>query len=182
MCSWARMGLPAATRPTRGIDRAIWTALGLLDHAFAGERLQVFLGGVGRAEPELLCDLGSRRRKPGIGDVVPDQDQDFLLPCGELSHVGPVVVLGICRSAGRKTGKLRIRCIDRGSVIACIFIQFLRDFKRQIHAARARMRFLTRSKGMCKAFGFMAHSFSARLRLVFLQVSGSRLGLHFPVR
>src|SRR5690606_13782498 len=68
-----------------------------LDDTLARERLQVLLGGVGRAEPELRGDLGPGGREAGVGDVLLDQREDLLLARGEVPHRRlRVGVSGIC--------------------------------------------------------------------------------------
>ncbi len=57
-----------------------------LDHAFARQRLQVLLGGVGRLEAELVGDLGAGRRGAGALDRALDQVEDLLLAVGELGR------------------------------------------------------------------------------------------------
>ena len=114
MCSWARIGLPAATRPTSGSDScarlgsgrlnclprasferaqcvrlqtdAARRAADQLDDALARQRLQVLLGGVGRPEAELVGDLGARGRCAGALDRALHEIEDLLLAVGELGR------------------------------------------------------------------------------------------------
>jgi hypothetical protein len=65
--------------PPRGTRRE-------LDHLLAGERPQVGLGGIGRAEAEVPRDLGPRRRAAVDLQIVPDQVGDLALALGELGH------------------------------------------------------------------------------------------------
>ena len=115
MCSCARIGLPAATRPTSGSDscarlgsgRLNWLAARLveraqcvrlqtnaarraadqLDHALSRQRLEMLLGGVGRLEAELVGDLGPRRRRAGALDRALHEVEDLLLAVGELRAI-----------------------------------------------------------------------------------------------
>jgi hypothetical protein len=48
----------------------------------------VLFGRVGRAETELGGDLGPGGRKPRVGDVLPDESENFLLSGGEVAHGG----------------------------------------------------------------------------------------------
>ena len=112
MCSCARIGLPAATRPTSGsvscarlgsgrlncLPRASFEraqcvrlqpdaargAADQFDHALAGQRLQMLFGRVGRAEAEFGGDLGAGRRGAGALDGALHQIEDLLLAGGEL--------------------------------------------------------------------------------------------------
>jgi hypothetical protein len=54
------------------------------DHALAGQRLQVLLGGVGRLEAQFGGDLGARGRRAGALDGALHQVEDLLLARGEL--------------------------------------------------------------------------------------------------
>ena len=58
-----------------------------LDHALAGQRLQVLLGGVGRLEAELVGDLGAGGRRTGALDRALHQVEDLLLAVGEFGHL-----------------------------------------------------------------------------------------------
>ena len=112
MCSCARIGLPAATRPTSGSVSCARLGSGRLnclpraslqraqcvrlqadaargaadqfDHALARQRLQVLFGGVGRAEAEFGGDLGAGGRGAGALDRALHQVEDLLLAVGEL--------------------------------------------------------------------------------------------------
>ena len=112
MCSCARIGLPAATRPTSGSVKlgqarqrqaellaarlvksaqrvgtqpdAARGAAHQLDHALARQRLQVLLGRVGRAKAELGGDLGARGRRAGALDGALHEFEDLLLAVGKL--------------------------------------------------------------------------------------------------
>src|SRR5262245_7249154 len=68
-----------------------------LEDAFALERAQMLLGGVGGGEVEHARDLGARRRKTGFRDRVADELQDLRLPRGELLHVAPLGVRRVLR-------------------------------------------------------------------------------------
>ncbi len=54
------------------------------DHALAGQRLQVFFGGVGRLETQLIGDFGARGRGASARDGALDQVEDLLLAGGKL--------------------------------------------------------------------------------------------------
>ena len=115
MCSWARIGLPAATLPDQrqrelrqaGQRQAVLLAARLveraqcarlqtnaarraadqLDDAFAGQRLQVLLGRVGRAKAELVGDLGAGGRRASALDRALHEIEDLLLAVGEFGHL-----------------------------------------------------------------------------------------------
>src|SRR5690606_18710037 len=72
------------------------------------QRLEMLLGRVGRAEAELAGDLHAGGGKAGVGDVLLDQLEDFLLSGGECAHVGAPVVI---------------------DMPACIFIQSVPELK-----------------------------------------------------
>ncbi|OQC08090.1 MAG: hypothetical protein BWX79_01739 [Alphaproteobacteria bacterium ADurb.Bin100] len=55
-----------------------------LDHAFAGQGLQVFFGGIGGLETEFGGDLGTGGGRTGACDGALDQVQNLLLAGGEL--------------------------------------------------------------------------------------------------
>ena len=57
------------------------------EHAFASQRLQVFLGGVGRFETQFGGDFGAGGRGASAFDRVADQVEDLLLAGGKLGSV-----------------------------------------------------------------------------------------------
>ena len=111
MCSSARMGLPAATRPTSGSESCARLGKGRLnclpraslsaaqcvrlqadaargaahqfDHAFARQRLQVVFGRIGRFETEFGGDFSACGRRTGAFDGALNQIQNLLLAVGQ---------------------------------------------------------------------------------------------------
>ena len=59
-----------------------------LDHAFAGQRLQVFFGGVGRFEAHFSGNFSARGRRARVADGALDQIQNLLLSGSELGRRG----------------------------------------------------------------------------------------------
>ena len=139
MCSCARIGLPAATRPTSGsvscarlgsgrlnclpralVERAQCVGLQAdaargaadqLDDALARQRLQVLFGRVGGAKAELGGDLGAGGRGAGALDGALHQVENLLLAVGELGAFLHVA-----------SGSLRATALSDSSS-GCIFIQ-----------------------------------------------------------
>src|SRR5579863_6716272 len=56
------------------------------DDSLAGQGPQMLLGRVGRAETELVRDLGARRRHAALTDETLDQAQDLCLARGKVGH------------------------------------------------------------------------------------------------
>ncbi len=54
------------------------------DYTFAGQRLQVFFSGVGRAKAQFGCDLGAGGRSARAGDGTLNQVQNLLLAGSKL--------------------------------------------------------------------------------------------------
>ena len=54
------------------------------DDALAGEGAQVFLGGIGRTETQLLCDLRAGGGHTGLGDSTLNETEDFGLAGGQV--------------------------------------------------------------------------------------------------
>ena len=98
MCSCARIGLPAATRPTIGRPDGSGRRMprdvpgNHLDGAFAGERFQMFLCRVRRLEAEFGRDVGAGRRIAGVEDVAADQVEHLRLAGGQVLHAVPVCI------------------------------------------------------------------------------------------
>ena len=139
MCSCARIGLPAATRPTSGSESCArlgsgseyclpraWLqraqcvrlqpdaargAADQLDHALARQRLQVLLGGVGRLEAELVGDLGAGGRGAGALDRALHQVENLLLAVGEFRRSRSCASSGVARALGLSLGLNFIQCL-----------------------------------------------------------------------
>ena len=65
------------------------------DHALAGQGLQVFFSGVGRAKTQFGGDLGPRGRCPRLGDGSLDEFENLLLPWREFGFIVHVVALAM---------------------------------------------------------------------------------------